>query len=197
MKKINIGIIQYGAGNQASIKNALERFGVNVFPVSAKDELNKADKLIIPGVGHAKKAMQNLNATGLTNAICQTKIPLLGICLGMQLLGKFSPEGNTNCLNVCEFETKKFDIKLKTPHMGWNKVKLTDDRLFYKLNNNEWFYFVHSYYIPACKHSTATCSYELEFVAAVRLNNFWGVQFHPEKSAEKGLQIIKNFIELC
>lgn len=197
MSRLNIGIIQYGAGNQASIRNAIEQFGANGFPVNTKEELDKADKLIIPGVGHAGRAMQNLNTAGLADAICQTEIPLLGICLGMQLLGKFSAEGNTSCLNVCDFETHKFDIKLKIPHMGWNKVKLTDNPLFHKLNTNEWFYFVHSYFVPKSAHTIATSNYEIDFVAAVWQNNFWGVQFHPEKSAEKGLQIIKNFIELC
>ncbi|WP_220429184.1 imidazole glycerol phosphate synthase subunit HisH [Tenuifilum thalassicum] len=197
MSRLNIGIIQYGAGNQASIRNALDKFGVNAFPVSTKEELNKADKLIIPGVGHAKKAMQQLNSLGLTEAIIQTDIPLLGICLGMQLLGRFSAEGSTSCLNICDYETHKFGIKLKIPHMGWNMVKLADAPLFYKLGESEWFYYVHSYYVPKSANTIATSNYEIDFIAAVRQNNFWGVQFHPEKSGEKGLQIIKNFIELC
>lgn len=198
MRKIStVGIIQYGAGNQASIINALESLGVTSLPIVTPNDVGRADKLIIPGVGHAMKAMNQLKSSELDEAIIKTNMPLLGICLGMQLLGIKSDEGKAKCLSVCDFETVKFNIPLKVPQMGWNKVKLRENRLFYGLPQEEWFYFVHSYYIPKSIYTIATCSYGVGFTAAVQNKNFWGVQFHPEKSGKKGLQILKNFIELC
>ncbi|MEW5846223.1 MAG: imidazole glycerol phosphate synthase subunit HisH [Bacteroidota bacterium] len=198
MKKIpTVGIVQYGAGNQASIINALGSLNVKSIPVTTPIEFGKVDKLIIPGVGHAMKAMNELKRSELEDAIRKTDMPLLGICLGMQLLGKKSEEGNAKCLSVCDFETVRFSISLKVPQMGWNKVKLTGNELFYGLEKEEWFYFVHSYYVPKSSFTIATCNYGVEFTAAVQHKNFWGVQFHPEKSGEKGLQLLKNFIELC
>lgn len=196
-QNINIGIIQYGAGNQASITNALVSFGITCLPVANPSDIERVDKLIIPGVGHALKAMNQLKSTGLDEAIRKTTMPMLGICLGMQLLGIKSEEGDTQCLSLCDFETLKFNISLKVPHMGWNKVKLNENKLFKGLPNEEWFYFVHSYYIPKSSFTIATCNYGIEFTAAVQHKNFWGVQFHPEKSGERGLLLLKNFIELC
>lgn len=196
-QNITIGIIQYGAGNQASITNALESFGITCLPVANPSDIERVDKLIIPGVGHALKAMNQLKNTGLDEAIRRTAIPILGICLGMQLLGTKSEEGDAQCLTLCDFETLKFNIPLKVPHMGWNKVKLNESKLFEGLPHEEWFYFVHSYYVPKSSFTIATCNYGVEFTAAVQHKNFWGVQFHPEKSGEKGLQLLKNFIELC
>lgn len=198
MKKIpTVGIVQYGAGNQASIINALGSLSVKSIPIATPSEIGKVDKLIIPGVGHATKAMDELKRSELDEAIRKTNIPLLGICLGMQLLGVRSEEGDTKCLSICDFETVRFNVPLKVPQMGWNKVRLTGNTLFYGLDQEEWFYFVHSYYIPKSSFTIAKCNYGVEFTAAVQHNNFWGVQFHPEKSGKKGLQLLKNFIELC
>lgn len=197
MRKIKVGIVQYGAGNQASVINALERIGAITMPIRSTSDIDEVDKLIIPGVGHAGKAMAELKQTGLDSAIRKSKIPLLGICLGMQLLGKSSSEGNISCLEIADYNTVKFNVTLKVPHIGWNQVKLKKNPLFHAIPNNEWFYFVHGYYIPNSKHTIAKCTYEVEFTAAVQLENFWGVQFHPEKSGETGLQVLKNFIELC
>jgi glutamine amidotransferase len=198
MKKIpTVGIVQYGAGNQASIINALGSLSVKSIPIATPSEIGKVDKLIIPGVGHATKAMNELKRSELDEAIRKTNIPLLGICLGMQLLGVRSEEGDTKCLSICDFETVRFNVPLKVPQMGWNKVRLTGNTLFYGLDQEEWFYFVHSYYIPKSSFTIAKCNYGVEFTAAVQHNNFWGVQFHPEKSGKKGLQLLKNFIELC
>lgn len=194
---ITIGIIQYGAGNQASVMNALDRLGVKNIPIVTPLDISKADKLIIPGVGHAKRAMEQLKETGLDAAIQEATIPLLGICLGMQLLGEKSEEGNATCLRLCSFNTVKFNLSLKIPQMGWNKVTLSSNPLFNGLPQEEWFYFVHSYYVPKNQYTIATCNYGIEFTAAVQHKNFWGVQFHPEKSGKVGLQVLKNFIELC
>jgi len=166
-------------------------------PIKTPDDMEKVDKLIIPGVGHAKNAMNELENSSLDKKLKNTDLPLLGICLGLQLLGIKSEEGNTQCLSISDFETIQFNIPLKVPHMGWNQVKLQENKLFYGLNPVEWFYFIHSYYIPQSKHAIAQSHYGVEFIAAIQNKNFWGVQFHPEKSGEKGLQILKNFIELC
>ncbi len=194
---MNIGIINYGAGNIASVKNALDKLGVNSIVSSNPLELNDVDKVIFPGVGHAKEAMANLQKSGLDQFIKTTQKPLLGICLGMQLLGSFSEEGETKGLEIFNFEVKKFNINLKCPHMGWNRITTCKSTLFSGINNCAWLYFVHSYYVPISNNSIATSNYEIDFCIAVNRKNFWGVQFHPEKSGDDGLQILKNFIELC
>lgn len=196
-RDLTVGIVQYGAGNQASVINALDRLSVKNIPVVTPTDINKVDKLIIPGVGHAVRAMEQLRITELYAAIQKVSIPLLGICLGMQLLGEKSEEGDATCLSVCNFQTVKFNIPLKIPHMGWNKVRLNSNPLFTGLPQEEWFYFVHSYYVPVNSHTIAMCNYGIEFTASIQYKNFWGVQFHPEKSGEKGLQVLKNFIDLC
>lgn len=194
---MKIGIINYGAGNIASVKNALDKLGVTSIVSSNPIELNDIDKIIFPGVGHAKEAMANLQSSGLDQFIKTTQKPLLGICLGMQLLGSFSEEGETKGLGIFDFEVKKFNINLKCPHMGWNRITTSKSMLFQGINANAWLYFVHSYFVPISASSIATSNYELDFCIAVNRQNFWGVQFHPEKSGDDGLQILKNFIELC
>lgn len=194
---MKIGIINYGAGNLASVINAIDRLGFKTEIIQQPEQLINVDKIIIPGVGHAGRAMQNLNESGLANALKSTQKPTLGICLGMQLLGNFSDEGNTECLGVINFDVKKLDINLKTPHMGWNRIEVAPNPLFKGIPNDTWVYFVHSYYVAQNENSIAECNYETKICAAVNHSNFWGVQFHPEKSGEYGIQIIKNFIELC
>ncbi|MGE0076666.1 MAG: imidazole glycerol phosphate synthase subunit HisH [Bacteroidales bacterium] len=194
---MKIGIINYGAGNLASVINTIDKLGYKTEIIRQPEQLYSIDKIIIPGVGHAGKAMQNLNESGLANALKSTQKPTLGICLGMQLMGNFSDEGNTECLGIMNFDVMKLDISLKTPHMGWNRIKVSQNPLFTGIPNNTWFYFVHSFYVAQNKLSIAECDYEKSICAAVNLDNFWGVQFHPEKSGEYGIQIIKNFIELC
>lgn len=194
---MKIGIIDYGAGNIASVKNALVKLGVESIISSDPNELNEADKIIFPGVGHARMAMDNLKKFGLIDFIKATNKPLLGICLGMQLLGKFSEEGDTTCIGVFDFSVKRFKINLKCPHMGWNKVKINDSNLFQGVPSGDWLYFVHSYYVDKSINSIAESSYEIDFSIAVSKNNFLGVQFHPEKSGESGLKILQNFVELC
>lgn len=194
---MKLGIINYGAGNLASVINAIEKLGYKTEIIKQPEQLINVDKIIIPGVGHAGRAMLNLNESGLANALKSSKKPTLGICLGMQLMGKYSDEGNTKCLGVMNFDVNKLDINLKTPHMGWNKIEITSNPLFTSIPNDTWVYFVHSYYVAQNENSIAECLYETKICAAVNRGNFWGVQFHPEKSGEYGIQIIKNFIELC
>ncbi len=194
---MKIGIINYGAGNLASVINTIDKLGYKTEIIKQPEQLINVDKIIIPGVGHAGRAMQNLNESGLANALKSTQKPTLGICLGMQLLGNFSDEGNTECLGVMNFDVKKLDINLKTPHMGWNRIEIAPNPLFKGIPNDTWVYFVHSYYVTQNENSIAECNYETSVCAAVNRGNFWGVQFHPEKSGEYGIQIIKNFIELC
>ncbi|MHC1704726.1 MAG: imidazole glycerol phosphate synthase subunit HisH [Tenuifilaceae bacterium] len=194
---MKIGIINYGAGNTASVKNAMDKLGVTSIISNDPNDFENVDKIVFPGVGHAREAMINLRKYKLDKLIISTKKPLLGICLGMQLLGTYSEEGETEGLGICDFGVNKFNIASKCPHMGWNTVSANESLLFNKIPNNDWFYFVHNYYIPINERSIALTSYEIDFCVSVRKDNFWGVQFHPEKSGESGLQILKNFIDLC
>lgn len=194
MKKI--AILSYGAGNVASVQNALERLGIEAFISDNPSELMQADKLIFPGVGHASHAMERIKQKGLDEVLKSFDRPLLGICLGMQLMGKISEEGPTNGLGLMDFNVKLFKIKEKVPHMGWNSIDIDPNPLFNGIPNGSYFYFVHSYYAQICENTTARCNYEIPFTAAVWKNNLFGVQFHPEKSGELGIELLENFINL-
>ena len=188
---MKVVIIDYGAGNTQSVKFALQRLGLSPVLSDNKHEIISADKVIFPGVGHAKAAMEVLNAKGLSALIPKLKQPVLGICLGMQLLCKHSEEGDTKCLRVLDETVKLFEPKLKVPHMGWNSVSGN-----WKLaKSDEQFYFVHSYYVPVNSNTVLTCNYINDFSAAVQKDNFYGVQFHPEKSGAAGELLLKNFLE--
>ena len=178
-------IINYGAGNTQSVKFAFQRLGITPVLSYSKEEILSADKIIFPGVGHAKAAMDVLRKKGLDILIPQLKQPVLGICLGMQLMCKFSEEGNVDWLGIFNESVKLFEPKLKVPHIGWNK---TD-------GNDDWYYFVHSYYVPQNEFTTMTCNYITQFSAAIQKENFSAVQFHPEKSGQAGEDFLKNFIE--
>lgn len=178
-------IINYGAGNTQSVKFAFQRLGITPVLSDSREEILSADKIIFPGVGHAKAAMDVLREKGLDVLIPQLKQPVLGICLGMQLMCKFSEEGNTDCLGIFDESVKLFEPKFKVPHIGWNKTEDSDN----------WYYFVHSYYVPPNEFSTLRCNYITEFSAAIRKDNFHAVQFHPEKSGKAGEDFLKNFIE--
>jgi glutamine amidotransferase len=192
-----VGIIDYGAGNIASVRNALDRLGVRSIASGNPADFEAVDKIIFPGVGHAREAIANLRRFQLDLLIKTTRKPLLGICLGMQLLGSYSEEGDTECLKLFDFRVMRFRVGLKIPHMGWNRIKPTANTLLNGINDGEWLYFVHSYCVPVTASSIASANYGVEFSVAVNRANYWGVQFHPEKSGEKGLLILKNFIELC
>lgn len=193
-----IAIIDYGAGNTASVINVLEELKAEFVLSNDKRIIRSADKIILPGVGEASSAMIKLNELDLLNELRNTAKPFLGICLGMQLLFTKTEEGNVECLNVIPGEVKKFNLNnIKVPHMGWNEIfKSKNDDLLNGTNDKTFFYFAHSFYVPLNDFSTSVCNYGLNFSSSVRYKNYFGVQFHPEKSAQQGIQIIKNFLSL-
>lgn len=191
-----LGLINYGAGNIFSLTAALERQGLQYGMVNTEADLDLYSHIIIPGVGHAGAAMQKLEKTGLVSAIKALKKPVLGICVGMQLLTEHSEEGDANLLNIAPIQTKLFDKawNIKIPHMGWNNVFHQNNILFKGVDNGTQFYFVHSYFIEYnSKFDIATAEYGIKFSAAIQKDNFYGVQFHPEKSGEAGEKLLKNF----
>jgi len=193
-----IAIIDYKAGNTCSVQNALRRLNADFELTDDAEKINKADKVIFPGVGHAKAAMEILNEKDLIPVIKGLEQPVLGICLGMQLLCVKSEESNTNCLNIIPLDVLRLNNTLndyKVPHMGWNTLSDTSGAIFDNLGERNHCYFVHSYYVPLSSYTIATSNYIHEFSSSIKKNNFTGVQFHPEKSGIVGEQIIKNFLE--
>lgn len=191
-----IAIIQYNAGNVASVANALKRLGLSSTITNDAATIASADKVIFPGVGEAKSAMAFLQQHQLDELIIRLTQPVLGICLGMQLMCTASEEGNTKGLGIFDTQVKKFPAGNIVPHMGWNSIDFTESTLLQQVNPGSDVYFVHSYYAEPCAHTIATCNYILPFSAALQKNNFYATQFHPEKSADTGLQILKNFLSL-
>ena len=191
-----IAIVKYNAGNISSVKNAVERLGYSCLVTDDKTLLQQAEKVIFPGVGEASSAMKYLKERGLDEVIKNLKQPVLGICLGQQLLCQFSEEGDTECLGIFEASVKKFDPKLKVPHMGWNTISGLNSELFKGISNEEDFYFVHSYYAEICRETTAICEYIVPFSASMQKDNFYAIQFHPEKSSGAGEQLLLNFLKL-
>lgn len=192
-----IGIIDYGAGNTQSVKNALEKLEIPYFLSRNRAELDRADRLILPGVGHAETAMKALIKDNLVDYITKESRPLLGICLGMQLLCDISDEGDTKCLGLFDEKVHLFNAsQVKVPSMGWNQLKHENHPLFEDIQQNSYFYFVHSYYVPAHKQMIATADYGQTYAAAIHKDNFYGVQFHPEKSGKEGLQLLQNFNQI-
>jgi len=191
-----IAIIKYNAGNICSVQNALTRLGYKSIITEDENEILRAEKVILPGVGEASSAMRYLKEKGLDQAIRKTKQPLLGICLGLQLMCDFTEEGNTKCLGIFSAQVKKFPPKDKVPHMGWNSFSSSNRELFKGINKDDDVYYVHSYYAEINEDTIATCDYIQPFSAVMRKNNFYATQFHPEKSADVGEQILKNFLEL-
>ncbi len=193
---MKIAIINYGAGNIQSIKFAIQRLGFEAVLSSDEAEIRNADKVIFPGVGEASSAMRMLRATGLDKVIPTLKQPVLGICLGMQLMCNSSEEGNTTGLGIFHAKVVKFNNTVKVPQIGWNKIFGLKSDLFHGVSENEYVYLVHSFYVPECKETIASSEYGVEFTTAIKKNNFYGVQFHPEKSSVAGEKILKNFLEL-
>jgi len=189
-------IIDYGAGNIKSIQFAFKRLGVNAVLSNNIDEIKGADKIIFPGVGEASSAMKMLQESGLDKIIPTLKQPVLGICLGMQLMCNSSEEGNTKGLGIFNTTVKKFSKELKVPQMGWNVIKDLKSSLFSGIKENEFMYLIHSFYAEHCKETIAASDYGLNYASALKHNNFYGVQFHPEKSGLKGEILLKNFLEL-
>jgi glutamine amidotransferase len=195
-------IIKYNAGNIQSVLYALERIGAEATVTDDHEQIRAADKVIFPGVGEASSAMKYLKERGLDDIIARLTQPVLGICLGMQLMCKHSEENDTDCLRIFDEGVKKFLPKqdeqatFKVPQIGWNNIYDLQSPLFKNVNNESYCYFVHGYYAAAGEHTIATADYIQPYSAALHMNNFYGVQFHPEKSANVGEQILKNFLDL-
>lgn len=193
---MKIAIIDYGAGNVQSVLFALERLGHTGILTADVDLINSADKVIFPGVGEASSAMRMIKESGLNKIIPQLKQPVLGICLGMQLLCRYSEEANTECLGVFDTDVIRFSSKVKIPQIGWNTVTDLKSDLFLGIDDKAYMYFVHSYYVPIIPQCIAITSYDGIFTAAMQKDNFYGVQFHPEKSGEAGACLLQNFLNL-
>ena len=193
---MKIAIIDYGAGNVQSVLFALKRLGFEGTVTNDWNTIKSADKVIFPGVGEASSAMKMLQESGLDVLIPTLKQPVLGICLGMQLMCEHSEEGNTNGLGIFDVNVVKFSNEVKVPQMGWNTIYNLKTPLFEGIKENEFMYLVHSYYAPLSENTIATTNYELEYSTALQRDNFYGVQFHPEKSGVFGEQIMKNFLNL-
>lgn len=191
-----IALVKYNAGNIQSVKNAVERLGFSCIVTDDENELKSADKVIFPGVGEASSAMKYLKERKLDEIIKNLKQPVLGVCLGQQLLCNFSEEGNTECLGIFDVNVKKFEAKEKVPHMGWNNLSEIKSELFKGISTENDFYFVHSYYAVIGKNTTSICDYINQFSASMQKDNFYATQFHPEKSSKIGEQLLLNFLKL-
>jgi len=193
---MRIALIDYGAGNVQSVKYAVNRLGYEPILTKDHDIIRNADKVIFPGVGAAKAAMDQLKESGLDKVIPTLTQPVLGICVGMQLMCKHSEEGDVKCLGIIDSEVKRFNNGLKIPHMGWNTISKLESEIFNFSPKQEQVYFVHSYYVPENKYTIASTDYGVNFSAAIQKDNFYAVQFHTEKSGDIGEQILKQFLEL-
>jgi glutamine amidotransferase len=196
---MEVAIIKYNAGNIYSVDYALKRLGISAVITSDKERIARADKVIFPGQGEATQTMQYLRTHRLDELIVGLKQPVLGICIGMQLLCRRSEEGNVDCLGVFDTEVKKFDPQRhedKVPHMGWNNFTKLDGALFERVNPDDYVYFVHSYYVPVNGNTAAVTDYIQPFSSALQKDNFYATQFHPEKSGKVGAEILKNFLNL-
>ncbi|MDY3848801.1 MAG: imidazole glycerol phosphate synthase subunit HisH [Prevotella sp.] len=196
---MNVAIVKYNAGNIYSVVNALRRMGIEPDLTDNPERLAAADKVIFPGQGEARSAMQYLRQRRLDEVIRNLKQPVFGICVGQQLLCRHSQEGDTDCIGIFDCDVRRFQPKKhedKVPAMGWNRITQLKSPLMKGLNDGDYVYFVHSYYVPLCEETIATADYILPYSAAMHKDNFYTAQFHPEKSGEVGARIIKNFIEL-
>lgn len=191
-----IAIIKYNAGNIRSVQNALTRLGYQSIITDDKTEILNASKVIFPGVGEASSAMKYLKEKGLDKIILSIEKPMLGICLGLQLMCDYSEEGDTKCLGIFNTQVKKFPPKEKVPHIGWNCFSAVKGDLFKDIKTDNDMYYVHSYYAEKNEQTIATCDYILPFATAIQYDNYYATQFHPEKSADVGIQLLKNFLEL-
>ncbi len=195
---MKISIIKYNAGNIQSVLFALQRIGIEANVTDNENEILSSDKIIFPGVGEASSAMNYLREKQLDKLIVDLKQPVLGICLGMQLMCKHSEENNTDCLGIFDLNVKLFPkTDLKVPQIGWNNIYSLKSPLFTGISENEYMYFVHSYYAEKCAESIALTDYGIEYSSAIQKNNFFAAQFHPEKSGEAGQKILENFIKLA
>lgn len=192
---MNIVIIDYGAGNVKSVQFALERLGYSAVCSNDPKVIQSADKVIFPGVGEAQSAMTEIRKFGLDQVIKGLKQPVLGICLGMQLMCEHSEENDTDCLGIFPIQVKRFKVDFKVPHIGWNQLVEQKSHLFDQVEEGAYVYYVHSYYIPDNAYSIANTDYGIHYSGAIQKDNFYACQFHPEKSGTTGEQILKNFIK--
>ena len=199
---MKIVIIKYNAGNIRSVDFALQRLGISAMITDDHDEIRSADRVIFPGVGEASTTMSYLKSHQLDALICDLKQPVLGICLGLQLMCTHSEEGDTECLGIFPEKVKKFMLNsddaglFKIPHMGWNSASCLRTPLFKDISEEDYFYFVHSFYATTGADTAAVCDYIVPFSAALQRDNFYATQFHPEKSGKTGAKILENFINL-
>ncbi|MCA1623035.1 MAG: imidazole glycerol phosphate synthase subunit HisH [Acidobacteria bacterium] len=194
---MKVAIVKYNAGNVESVKNALNRLGVKPILTGDAETLQTADRVIFPGVGEASTAMNYLRERNLDKTIAALEQPVLGICLGMQLLCEFSEENATHCLGILPYKVRRFaDKKLKVPQIGWNNIFGLQSALFEGIAENSFVYFVHSFYVEDGTETIAVCDYGLNFSAAVNYKNFYAVQFHTEKSGAVGERILENFLKI-
>lgn len=193
---MKIAIIDYGAGNIQSVLFALERLGCTGYVSQDPELIKSADKVIFPGVGEAASAMRKLRESKLNLLIPTLKQPVLGICLGMQLLCKATEEGNTEALGIFDVSVRRFPDQAKVPQIGWNTIYNLKSTLFEGIKANEYMYLIHSYYAPICNEAISITNYGFEYASALQKDNFYGVQFHPEKSGAFGEQILNNFLNL-
>ena len=193
-----IAIIDYKMGNLRSVENALKRLGAEFCVTADPVVIRSADRVLLPGVGNAAEAMENLRKAGLVEVIRSLRRPVLGICVGMQVMCRHSEEGDVKCLNIFDARVRRFtpSAELKVPHMGWNRIGNLESKLFRGLDGGSYVYFVHSYYPELCPDTIATSHHGVMFSAALKYENFYGTQFHPEKSGDVGERIIENFLKL-
>ena len=193
-----IAIVDYKMGNLRSVENALRRLGADFVVTADADVIRRADKVLLPGVGNAAEAMDNLRAADLVDVIRSLRQPVLGICVGMQVMCRHSEEGDVDCLGIFDARVKRFvpAPEVKVPHMGWNRIGNLETKLFKDLDGGSYVYFVHSYYPELCPDTIATATHGVMFSAALKYENFYGTQFHPEKSGDVGERIIANFLKL-
>lgn len=193
---MNIAIVRYNAGNIMSVQYALSRLGHEAVVTADHNTIRQAERVIFPGVGEASTTMAFLREHGFDLLLRDLNQPVLGICLGQQLMCSHSDEGDTECIGIFDANVLKFQPLLKVPHMGWNSLSKTTGKLFEGIPDNSYVYFVHSYYVPVCDDTAAVCDYIVPFSASLEKNNFFATQFHPEKSGAVGQKILENFINL-
>lgn len=193
-----IAIVDYKMGNLRSVENALKRLGAEFVVTADADVIKRADRVLLPGVGNAAEAMENLRQANLVEVIRSLRRPVLGICVGMQVMCRHSEEGDAKCMGIFDAHVKRFEpsAEEKVPHMGWNSIGNLESKLFKGINGGEMVYFVHSYYPTLCPDTIATTRHGVMFSAALKYENFYGTQFHPEKSGDVGERIIANFLKL-
>ena len=193
-----IAIVDYRMGNLRSVENALSRLGAEFVVTSDASVIRSADKVLLPGVGNAAEAMENLRSAGLVSVIRSLRKPVLGICIGMQVLCRYSEEGDTECVGLFDTDVRRFESApdLKVPHMGWNSISNLESKLFKGVDEGAFVYFVHSYRPGLCSDTVATSVHGGMFSAALKYENFYGTQFHPEKSGDVGEKILSNFLAL-